>query len=301
MLNFYGYGAKKAWIAPIVSDDSGSNTGPVYGAARRWYGFQSVNYTMNREEQTLTGDGGPIGTESELDSIQVTAEVGLTSPDVEGILFGAPAWHTSEGAKFAIDEDAGGNYVGLWVLTDKTGANGKQLVLFYPRIKFSQVQKNTAQRSFRTNSMNASAAFTKSKFEVFKDGVKQFKRLAVIENYENAEDVFPESTTVPELDGSQDDPVVLASVNDNIEILMNEELEPNTVNKYTVLLKKGGVLVDRECTLVAHSGVKRKIAVNPAAALTAAQTDYTVHITTAVRNIGGNAVPTEIVVQVTTP
>lgn len=303
MQKVYRYEVVEAVVQLISADSSASNSGPTYATRQlRVPGIQSVNINVQREKQTLRGDGIILGTESSLDEIPVTLEIAQIDPDFHAMLFGMPAWATGDGYKIALTDESEPNYVGLWLRTNKVGVNGKDLVIYIPKFKADTEQQQQQQRAFGTLQISGAAVFTDSKFEVFEEGVQDYQKMAIQYNYRDTAASLYTSTdsTAPTITTTNitDHPVA-----DNIVVEVSEALNKNTVNEYTVTLKTGGTIGSGTlvaCT-VSIDAAGDTITINPDSSLTGSATVYNVHVTTAVEDLNGNAFAASSGITVTTP
>ncbi len=302
MQKVYKYEIVEAVAQYMSSDSSASNSGPTYATRQvRAPGIQSVSINVQREKQTLRGDGVIKGTESSLDEIPVTLEIAQKDPDFEALIFGKAAWATPDGYKIALTDQSEPNYVGLWLRTNKVGANGKDLVLYLPKFKADAQQEGLQQRAFGTNQITGSAVFTDSKFEVFEEGVQAFRGMAHLEHFRDTAASLYTSTdsTAPTITTSN---ITNHPVGSNIEVDVSEALNKNTVNAYTVKLRTGstiggGTVVDADITTNAAG---TKIIIDPDSNLTGSATVYHVHVTEKVEDINGNAFAAASGITVTT-
>lgn len=291
MQKYYRYDVVEAIVKKVTADVSSSTTGPTYST--RMYlvpGIQSVSLNINREKQTLRGDGAILATESSLDEVPVQIEVAKRDPEFEALLYGFAAWQTDAGSFLAHTDESTPNDVGLWLRTNKVGANGKDVVIYIPKFKADTQQLQQQQRNFATNQISGAAVFTESSFEVWRDGVSSDERMAWREEFRNtAASLYTVSdSTAPTITSSNiTDHVITA----NITLTASEALNPNTVNDSTVLLKTGatigsGTIVPASVSL-SEDGLT--ITVNPTSSLSAS-TSYNCYATVYVEDLAGNAI-----------
>lgn len=289
MNKFYSYDVIEMIARKVLTDVSAGQAGPTYDTKIiRAPGIQSISINVNREKQTLRGDGIICGTESSLDEVPVELEIAKRDPEFESLLYGMPAWQTPTELNLALTDQSNPNEVGIWARTNKVGSNGKDLVIWIPKFKADSQQLQQQQRNFRTNQISGSGAFTESSYPVVRDGIASFERIAFLEQLREAaaalytiSDSTPPTITTSNITGH------VASA--DITITASEVLNPNTVNNATVLLKTGGTIGSG--TLVSASVLLQSngldIVINPTANLTSGQT-YNVYATTYVEDISGN-------------
>lgn len=286
---YYVYNVIEAICKKMLTDSASSITGPTYGAAMHVPGIQSVSVNLNRDVQNLLGDGKILGVESSITEIPIQLEIAQRDQEFEALLYGMAAWRTPTEMNLAFTGDSSPNYVGLWLRTDRVGANGKDVVIYIPKFQAAQQQMQQQQRQFRTNQISGGGVFTASKVEVLRDGVVTTESLAFQEQYRDTAAALLSSSdsTAPTITTAN---ITGHVVGADIVIDVDGALNPNTVNKYTALLKTGatigsGTLV--ACT-VALNTAGTQITINPTAALTGA-TSYNVQLTTYIEDLAGNA------------
>lgn len=286
---YYVYNVIEAIAKKLLTDLTSSLTGPTYGSAVHAPGIQSVSVNLNRDVQTLQGDGKILGTESSITEIPVTLEIAQRDPEFEALLYGMAAWRTPTEFNLSMTDNSTPNYVGLWLRTDRVGVNGKDVVIFIPKFQAAGQQLQQQQRQFRTNQISGGGVFTQSTFEVFRDGVLAQEAVAFQEQFRDTGApllAVSSDVTAPTISTANITGHVISA---DIVIATVEALNPNTVNKYTVLLKTGstigsGTLVP--CT-VSINTAGTSITINPTSSLTASSS-YNVHFTTYVEDLVGN-------------
>ena len=287
MSKYYVFDVVEAIAQKVLSDLSSSIVGPTYGASLKVPGIQSVSVNVNRDKQTLLGDGIILGTESSINEVPVQLEIAQRDPEFEALLYGIAAWATATERNLAFTDQSTPNQVGLYLRTNKVGANGKHVVLFIPKFIADSQQLQQQQRNCRTNQISGSAVFTDRRFEVFRDGVQAFERLAYKEMFGDSAALFVVTDNTPPLITTAN--IVNHPVGNDIVLAANEALNPNTVNKYSVILHTGLVVGSGSqipVTSVVLSG-GTTITINPTSPLLVA-TDYNVHVTEVVEDVAGN-------------
>lgn len=291
MESYYQFDVVETIAKKQLTDPSAGIAGPTYDTKIiPAPGIQSISININRDKQILRGNGIIMATESSLDEVPVSLEVAKRDPEFEALLYGMAAWQTPTERNLALTAQSVPNIVGLWCRTNKVGANGKDVVVWVPSYKADTQQLQQQQRGFRSNQISGSAAFTTSTYPVIRDGVLSYEQIAWLEQLrETAAALHTISdSTAPTITSSN----ITGHVDTaNIPLVASEALNPNTVNKHTILLKTGGTigagtLVDAEVTLASNG---TDITINPAAALTSGAT-YNAYATTYVEDLAGNKV-----------
>lgn len=288
---YYKYDIIEAIAKKVTADSDVSTSGPTYGTTEfRVPGIQSVSININREKQILRGDGVILGTESSIDEIPVQLEIAKRDPDFEALIYGMAAWQTPDGSNLAFTDESVPNYVGLWLRTNKVGSNGKDVVIYIPKFKADSQQMQQQARNFASNQISGNGVFTESTFEVIRDGVVTYEKIAFKEQLRNtAASLYTSTdTTAPTITTSN---ITGHAVGDNIVLVSDSVLNPNTVNAYTVLLKTGGTIGSgtpvAATVILASNGTD--ITINPTSSLGAATT-YNAYATTSVEDLAGNAI-----------
>lgn len=286
---FHSFGVKEAAVALVTADDPSSNSGVTNGAWIQWPGVQSGGYDLSQQQEKLLGDGIILAYESAIDDIPIDLEFGQSTPDVDALILGCASWATPDGQKFAVTEDIGDSYVSVKLRTDKTGVNGADLVILFPKVKVSSLSRKGQQRQFRGNQFKAAASYTESKYEIIRDGVAAYKRCAVIEEFRVAKAVLVSTSdsTAPTVT-SPSSTVTGSAGAFNQAITFSENMNLNTVNKYTLLLlDNSNVAV--ACSVAPTTG-STVFTITSTASLTAGS--YTLKATTDCTDAFGNHLAT---------
>lgn len=298
------YNVKQLAVAPIISDPTGGTSGPVYGKRERWFGSQSVNVNLNQEQTTLLGDGIPLDSQSSLDAVEISVEAARVTPEVEAMIYNMARNKTPDEDSLIFHEDSGAAYVGLWAMTDKVGRNGENVVLWLPRVTFASLQRNQAQRAYRTNQFSGQALFTESSYPietVNSDNELEtiYKRIIMKEtnNKVSASLVEPTVGALTLVTAN----ITGHSISANISVQLSRTLRRNTVNRYTVLFRTavGATPVAHLATFATTTDTDDTIVINPSSNLSGA-TSYHVIIKSAVEDEDGNTPAADLQLTVTT-
>lgn len=295
--SWYGFSVKEAAVAAVLTDDPSSLTGPTYGPKFPWKGLQSFNRSTNRELKVGRGDGVPQASEAEIGDLPITLNFLWTSPEVEAIVFDLDYWETPEGKSLAMSDDSGSSLFGLWLRTNRTGTNGADLVIFFPLLSAGNQQKDAQGSEFHGNQINAQAAFTRSKFERYKNGVKGYASRAWLEQWRSSAEplVEPGSLVAPTITTAN---ITNHPIGNNIVLTASAALNPNTVNDETVWLREQGQTTLIAAAVALTGGTT--ITINPEASLTLNKT-YEAIVTTFVKSANGVAFAADDITTVTTP
>lgn len=298
------YNVKQLAVAPIISDPVGGTAGPIYGKRERWFGAQSINVNLNQEQVTLLGDGIPLDSQSSLDAVEVSVEAARVTPEVEAMIYNMARNKTPDEDSLIFHEDSGAAYVGLWAMTDKVGRNGENVVLWLPRVTFASLQRNQAQRAYRTNQFSGQALFTESSYPI--ETVNNDNQVATI--YKRI--IMKESNN--KVSSNLVDPTVGAltlvtstitghPIASNISVQLSRTLRRNTVNRYTVLFQTnvGSTPVPFSATFATTTEDDDTIVINPTSNLSLSTT-YKVIIKSVVEDEDGNTPASDLQLNVTT-
>lgn len=299
------YNIKQLVIAPIVSDPVGGTSGPTYGNKVVWTGAQSINLNLNQEQTTLLGDGIPLDSQSSLDAVEVQVEVARVTPEVESAIYNMARVKTPTKDQLIFHEDSGAAYVGVWARTDKVGRNGEDMVLWLPRVTFAGLQRNQAQRAYRTNQFSGQALFTESSYPietVGSDNIAKtvYKRIIVHEtnNKVSASLVSPVLAPVTLVSSGT---ITGHAVGANISIQLNRGIRRNTVNRYTVLFQtvSGSNPFTHQVSFATTSETDDTLVINPTGNLAGA-TSYKAILKSVIEDVDGNTPAADLEVTVTT-
>jgi hypothetical protein len=282
------YNVKEAVIALVLEDLSSSQTGVVNGPWYPYQGLQTFGYQVTPETQRLITEGIKRAEESTIDDIPVTLEYGQFTPDVESILLGTAAWYDADGnAQHAITQDFGSAYVSLKVRVDKIGINGADVVYEVPLIKASGLDRSGQQRNFAPNRFTVGASFTNATYPVYKDGVKSFASLAVLEKLRPAGaalySAVATAPTVTSINTVASGNVTIAATA-NLTVLFSMAMNVNSCNDLTIRLKDAsGDLIPAVVTPTT-TGVNayREFVLNPSSSL--ASENHTLEVLTVCRS-----------------
>jgi len=306
----YRFGCKEAYVRKVLTDDPASITGPTYGPYFRMNAVQAGEVTNQDKTETLPGDEQVDGVETYLEQAQVTLKVGRRRHAALAAISNAAHWQQPGESHYVITENSIPNDVQLLVRTDRIGKNGADAWLVVDKVKFGGDAAKLTGRQFGPNDLSGVAQITQSRSKVIRDGATVYERTIWREiEHDTAVAIVAASTDVtpPAWDSASSDPVplpatdgatgVAKAANGVLTVPMTKELDPNTINEYTVLLQKHAD----------HSAVAVTVALNAAKdailithPLLLATTAYDIILTTTVADTLGNHLASQFTLAFTT-
>lgn len=310
----YRFGAKEAYVRAHVSDDPASISGPVLGPFFRMNGVQEGSVVNQDKTENLPGDEQVDGTETYLEQAVVTLKCGRKRHAALAAIFNAAHWEQpglagGNESHYVVTENSIPNNVQILVRTDRTGKNGADVWMIADKVKFGGDAAKLIGRQFAPNELGGVAQLTQSRQKVVRNGATVYERTIWREiEHDVATAIVAASTdvTAPVWNDASSDPVPLPATNGatgvakaagNLTVPMSKELDPNTVNEFTVLLQKNSDHSAIAVTVALNAAKTAIIITHP---LLLATTAYDIILKTTIADTLGNRLASEFTLAFTT-
>jgi hypothetical protein len=150
------FSVKEAWAYPLLQDVEGAL--PVYGLGKRIYGIQNISRTENLAIVPQPGDGTVIDTQSEVESVELSAEYGKMSHSLDTLIKGGlHRIATSESQHIFGGSDQGGKFC-LKFRATKLGAPGCDYVITMYALVAGTTARGSENKAFQTNTFDMQAS-----------------------------------------------------------------------------------------------------------------------------------------------
>lgn len=150
------FSVKEAWAYPLLQDQEGKL--PVYGRGKRIYGIQSITRTENLTIVPQPGDGTVIDSQSEVESVEFSAEYGKLSHSLDTLIKGGLHRITANSSQHIFGgTDQGGKFC-LKFRATKLGAPGCDYVITVYSLVAGTSSRGNENKAFMTNTFDMQAS-----------------------------------------------------------------------------------------------------------------------------------------------